>query len=672
MYKTVNSGHSIICEDKALGSGAEGDVFLVKEPASHTKYVAKIFKPEKVDPKDPNTKIRLDKLDYMVKHPPQLTNSHSVIWPYDLLLKQNKFIGYLMPVAVKGTRLSVLCLPEIKPKYKKDWGRFAHSEKGSELMRAKVCYNIGAALFQAHSVGKYVLVDLKPENVLIEAAGGQISIIDTDSVQVAENGKVLYRAPVATPEYSPAEKSKIDFNNGFIPEAWDNFSLGIVFYQVLFGIHPFSGTCKAPYNNCNEITEMIANGLYVHGKRTKGYFTSIPHLHDKFKQYPKAIQDLFERCFGDGHLDPSKRPNASEWCQAFKEFIDKPSLDTTQVVRKPLAVKKPTSPKVIAPKMPSQSGQSRPSSSGSGRAGGYSRPSSSQQGGYQPSGGKAFGSGRKTSFKGYQGTRYVQVGQSKARMVLAFPFLGKGIQFNAPLVVAPVIKWAWKLAPVFMLFGVLTHFYNYGMELKIQGYQELLLPGEKSIGGFDNSELGQYSSTRNSKGNSLGEELESLDPVAAGNLDRKIQAKMYEWAAKQFGKADKSEISFRIEVGFHNGDGKKPFKATASSLSPELAKSLEDAMMKLEANWPSSLSHLRVQHMYIEEVTVKTELTELYMKVNNKTLGNADLHSPFVAERLREVIKKERYFDGSYNIKAWQTKVNAQPVWFKYAGQVKN
>lgn len=50
-----------------------------------------------------------------------------------------------------------------------------------------------------HNSGKYIIVDLKPENVLA-TADGKISVVDTDSFQIIDGSK-KFPGPVATPEY---------------------------------------------------------------------------------------------------------------------------------------------------------------------------------------------------------------------------------------------------------------------------------------------------------------------------------------------------------------------------------------------------------------------------------------------------------------------------------------
>lgn len=320
MIRTTKGQTALELEETPLGSGGEGDVYRIKAPGQHSGDVAKILKPDKTDPSRPETKDRLRKLEYLIANPPALVNSHSVIWPSDTISLNGRFAGYIMPTAVKGQKLTILTLPEVKKRYQQDWGRFDHRKKGSEDLRVKLCFNIAAALSQIHAAKRYVLVDLKPDNILVEPSSGQISIIDIDSVEVYEGTKVLFRAPVSTPEYSPPEIATLDTVSGFIPESWDRFSFGVIFYQVLFGIHPFAGTCKAPWDKCTEISQMIEQGLFVHGAN-KSKFASIPPLHNKFYEYPQDIRQLFLDCFELGHRNPTLRPDINAWCKVLERYL---------------------------------------------------------------------------------------------------------------------------------------------------------------------------------------------------------------------------------------------------------------------------------------------------------------------------------------------------------------
>lgn len=69
--------------------------------------------------------------------------------------------------------------------------------------------NISQAFYQIHQSGNYVALDIKPTNILATSTG-KISIVDTDSFQIAEIDKILFPGAAATPEYcAPELKSNL-------------------------------------------------------------------------------------------------------------------------------------------------------------------------------------------------------------------------------------------------------------------------------------------------------------------------------------------------------------------------------------------------------------------------------------------------------------------------------
>ena len=90
-----------------------------------------------------------------------------------------------------------------------------------------------------------------------------ISAKDLDSVQI-KDGTQQFLCPVATPEYLPPELQH-DQNLGkkALDTSCDRFALAVIFYQILYGLHPF--TVTAQDHRISEIRELIAKGLFPFG-----------------------------------------------------------------------------------------------------------------------------------------------------------------------------------------------------------------------------------------------------------------------------------------------------------------------------------------------------------------------------------------------------------------------
>jgi serine/threonine protein kinase len=303
---------SIVIEDKPFASGGEGELFRVLNPSSLGNCVAKVFHLNKRDSE------KEAKIEYLLQNPPVFEgalNEQPIVWVKHILHDaQGQFVGFIMPKAT-GEKLEILTSPKL-PKYLgKEWNRFKLGGDEALRLRLKVCYNLAVALRMVHATGKYVLVDLKPDNILIKS-NGVVSIVDTDSIEVIENGATLFPATVATPEYTPNEYyTGTKPGQMLIDPSWDNFSLAVIYYRLLFGVHPHAATSKAPYDNVNALGDKIKHGLFVHNIQLSDQFTVVPPPHRTFATLDRELQKLFMRTFVDGHEDPKLRPSPEEWGQ---------------------------------------------------------------------------------------------------------------------------------------------------------------------------------------------------------------------------------------------------------------------------------------------------------------------------------------------------------------------
>lgn len=301
---------------KPFASGGEGRLYKIIAPRSFANSVVKIYYPNKLTPS------KEAKINYLLEYPPKGTDKTSIVWVQDSVRDtEGNFIGFIMPL-VEGEKLEILCTPKLPKKLANTWYRFHNDAKDALDLRLKVCYNLAAAIHQIHASKRYVLVDLKPDNVII-TLDGLVSLVDLDSVEVVENGQKLFDAPVATPEYTPPEYYKKD--NPHDPtqqQAWDRFSMAVIFYKLLMGIHPFAGSFKKPYDTATTLAQKIEQHLFVHNRNISTYKKSIPPPHQTFYGLSDNVQDLFLKSFVDGSTHPQLRPTAHAWCSAIMQHLD--------------------------------------------------------------------------------------------------------------------------------------------------------------------------------------------------------------------------------------------------------------------------------------------------------------------------------------------------------------
>ena len=332
----TNDKTPVQIELKPLASGGEGEVFrVITAVANLSNQCAKIYFPNQ------RTKEREEKIKFMVQNTPiQQQNSRFLLClPTKILFdKKGAFVGFLMPTAFNGSiQLYELVTTQISKKIQNEWHqKYERTTKQGIENRLKLCTNIAIAVHQIHQTGNLVLVDFKPQNILI-TNDAKVSVIDLDSIQISNGRNVIYPAKVTTPEYTPKEAERLNPSVDYIPETWDRFSLAVVFYEILFGIHPYTSTAGGQYADIATISEKISKNLFVHGSK-KSYLTTIPPIHKNYELLPNGLKLLFLSAFENGNQTPTKRPTAESWGQAITEELKniniRPNLITT--VQKPI------------------------------------------------------------------------------------------------------------------------------------------------------------------------------------------------------------------------------------------------------------------------------------------------------------------------------------------------
>lgn len=305
-------GQQVTINDKPMNSGGEGTIHDIIGPG--VNMVAKLYSSTQ------KAQELYKKILFMVNNPPlgkaPKEIHDAIIWPTDLLYENDIFVGYVMPKVNQGLILFELTLSEsLQKKHGPEWEKFDLSSPDAFLTRMKICYNLAKAVEVLHQSGDYVLVDLKPQNVMIKP-NGHFSIIDLDSLQITRQKNLLFEATAFTPEYAPCEFHKGNISlSEIISPSFDNFSLAVIIYQLLLTVHPF----HASHEKFSTIEENIEHGLFVHGKN-KDQLLVIPAVHNLFTKLPGKLQQLFTRALDHGTVNPLFRPTASEWS---KELHDK-------------------------------------------------------------------------------------------------------------------------------------------------------------------------------------------------------------------------------------------------------------------------------------------------------------------------------------------------------------
>jgi len=299
---------------QAFARGGEGLLYEVRAPKKYKGLVVKLYYKEK------RTTVREQKLNYLSANFPnfaakmQIDNFFMLAWPLKNIFENANFAGFLMP-KVAGKSLEMLCTPKLPKGSDAVWQRFDFLHEDALSLRLKVCFNLAVAVQKVHALGKYAFIDLKPDNMLIRP-DGLLSLVDIDSIAVLSGTERLFPASVATPDFTPPEFYFTQIiNYSIYNETWDRFSLAVIIYKLLLGVHPFAATACGVHELAVSLAAKIEAGLFVQDRNMCSFLAAIPELHKNFDKLPEAVRDAFLQTFSLGHQLPELRFSAEEWCR---------------------------------------------------------------------------------------------------------------------------------------------------------------------------------------------------------------------------------------------------------------------------------------------------------------------------------------------------------------------
>ncbi len=288
----------------SLGRGGEACIYTVP---TDINLVAKVYHQP--------TKEQARKLEVMLSHPPENPTANlghiSIAWPTELLHSadgSDRIVGFLMP-RIRGMRPSI---DFYNPRTRR---QFCPLFNYQYLLRA--ARNLAAAFGALHASG-YCVGDVNESNILVSDTA-LVTVVDTDSFQVRDpNSEVVYRCPVGKPEFTPPELQNKTFAQCDRLVEHDLFGLAVLIFQFLMeGTHPFSGIFQGdgeppPYE------ARIANGHFTYSHKQRVPYIPTP-IAPSWEILHPSIQEMFVRCFEDGHNNPSVRPSAQSWLSVLTE-----------------------------------------------------------------------------------------------------------------------------------------------------------------------------------------------------------------------------------------------------------------------------------------------------------------------------------------------------------------
>ena len=296
-----------------LGKGSKGKEGVVYGIDTQPNIVAKIFHRDDKENINLRTPERLYKLEVMLRNVPQdyaLKNfqHRSLTFPEDILYNSSgttrEFVGFLMPKLPKQTIQAVGAL-SIDPSVR-------HRIYNNQFIRVASAANLAGLINSLHSSG-YVVGDINRQNLYFSTDPKKpslVTLIDLDSMQIANPQGGYLRSTVGFPDYTPPELMGVPFHQVDRQTYHDNFALACLVFQILYnGFHPFQNGDK----NDEKLNIKHNSSYYVYDKKP-------PNGAPSFDILPASLSGLFLRAFSEGFKNPSSRPTAQEWQHTLIEY----------------------------------------------------------------------------------------------------------------------------------------------------------------------------------------------------------------------------------------------------------------------------------------------------------------------------------------------------------------
>lgn len=297
--KTEFGDFSKIKLGNQIARGGAGTIFEIQ---NHPDFVLKYYHEHS------NVSEYKAKIEAMINNRPDISQGsttdgflYELTWPVSPVSEKGKFIGYIMPALDLKDTVTLTKFLSVK-------SRNVNNLSGFMGYRLNIAHNIALIIKKLHEIGCLV-VDLKPQNCLVNVNSMFVSIIDTDGFFVRDNNGDAFSATQFTPEYIAPELAKKRPHDANIEQ--DNFALSVIIFQLLNqGIHPFQAGMKRSQRT---IQEMVEKNHYAYG--LEGPKNLIPSKFSLHEFLPKDIREFFDQSF-----QQRSRPTAAEWCDALKKY----------------------------------------------------------------------------------------------------------------------------------------------------------------------------------------------------------------------------------------------------------------------------------------------------------------------------------------------------------------
>jgi serine/threonine-protein kinase len=257
---------------RELGQGAMGTVYLGRDPKINREVAIKTLNIREIEPQ---LVEEVKRRFYREAEAAGGLNHPNIVTIYDA--GEEHDLAYMAMEYIDGQTLALNCVKE-------------HLLAPVEVLR--IAAEIADALAYAHD-NDVIHRDIKPANIML-IEGGKVKVTDFGIARVVNSSHTQTGTILGTPSYMSPEQvagKKVDGRS-------DQFSLGVVCYELLTGDKPFAG------ENLGALMFSISKGEYV-------------PLSDKVKRLPKGVYEIVGKLLSKGVTGRYK--SSHEVAQALRE-----------------------------------------------------------------------------------------------------------------------------------------------------------------------------------------------------------------------------------------------------------------------------------------------------------------------------------------------------------------
>ena len=286
-----------------IGRGATAQVFKFTSGANH--FAAKIYK----NPENINWKKIIHMTELSSKAEFSFTKKHA--WPIGIIQENGTNVGFAMPLFDTSKFLS---LDHFYDNILKS--RVKNKDLLALPNLGLLCKNLANVMAEFHK-HKIYLIDVKPQNIVVDVQNNIITFLDCDGFSIQGNNGLVFSAELISTDYIAPEV----VNNKLLPsklgEQQDLYALSVLIFQILNrGLHPFSGRLIDQVVSISTNDEKAAAGLFAYGKKQNSRIK--PHKSSLHEFWSEDIKAAIDKTFVEG-----KRLTALAWAKVFSDIENK-------------------------------------------------------------------------------------------------------------------------------------------------------------------------------------------------------------------------------------------------------------------------------------------------------------------------------------------------------------